>query len=244
MADEAEPAKGMETDGQITDGDINDGNAPDSPEPGKETAAEAGSREKTVTVELGDGAIPLDQDAGAPEAADASAADDAPPAEYELTLPDGFEADAEAMNEFKKAAAELKLPKEGAQKLFDMFHKKLEASGEKAREALKNRIETLYGEQKKQCENDPDVGGARYGKSRELAARAIVKFAGERGENGEFAFVRELKTCGMANNPQLFKFLVRVGEYVSEAGPAASDSLPPARERTAGDILWGALPNK
>lgn len=216
--------------------------APDAAaEPITTPAAADAPLNEAPTVTLGEGAIPLDdaepaaegegaEDGGAPDAPDVSA--------YDFALPEGFEVDDEVMGEFKGALAEMGASKEAGEKLLGMAEKLQAKMQVRMQEKFGEQIATVYAQQLEECQKHPVYGGEHYEKSRGYIAQAITRFAGERDEKGVPLFVKDMKTCGMANNPSLFGFLASVGKYISEADPLVSDAAAPAAVKSVEERLF------
>lgn len=141
-------------------------------------------------------------------------------AELELKLPDGVEADPELLKGFKALAQENKVPAQAAQGLVDLFVKAQQAQAEK----LRSTWETQQSQWAESLKADKEIGGAQYEANKAVANKALSKF-------GSPALVNALVQSGLANHPDMVRFVVKVGKAMAEdstagttGGPGASNS--------------------
>jgi len=165
------------------------------------------------------------------EAPDAEAA----PVSYEpFALPDGVEVDTAALEEAQSLFAEARLSQPQAQKLVDLYAGRM---AELARRQIEAQVALAEDRQKAwvaEVKNDPDLGGRRFEAARAAAQRALDRF-------GTPELRRTLEELWVGNNPQLFRFFVRVGQAFSENdwgsarsatnGPSAAETLYPRQNR-------------
>ncbi len=130
------------------------------------------------------------------------------PEKYEFQLPEGMEPDTKLIEEFTPIARELKLGQEGAQKLADLYAKKvagqIQAQTEHALEYMNTDAKT--------AEADPEYGGDKL-KVSLAAAESFLKIVDQEGK-----FTRHLneKQFISRNDPELIRILVKAGQMISE----------------------------
>lgn len=186
-------------------------------------------------VQNADAGTPADQgqvDAGKPAdtpnaEVDASKDDAAKPAEsevevdYTFELPEGVELDEPSANEFKAIAKDLKLPKEGAQKLVD-FAIKRDADRLEAQAAAVKQ----WGEQ---VAADKELGKAE---NQALAKQAIDTFA-----TPELKEI--LNKTGLGNHPELVRMAYNIGKSISEDKVITGRDGAGSQPRDPAEILYG-----
>lgn len=145
------------------------------------------------------------------------------PADIEVKLPEGVEADAGLMDAFKAKAKELGLDSAKAQGLVDVYVKALTDSSQRQAQAAAQRSEAWMGEVKA----DKELGGANLQASL-AAARKAVQWAG--GDELRQA----IDELGIGNHPRLFRAFARFGQALAEdsikvggANPGAPASTDP-----------------
>lgn len=152
-------------------------------------------------------------------------------ADIELKLPDGYDPKDPALADFKTVAKELGLKSEQAQKIADLYVKSQEPlRAELARQAAEKA--TWESAIKK----DPEIGGAKYAESLELARRAVVKFGG-----AELKQVDQLlEESGLGNHPAFVKLFARIGRGLGEDTVSGGVGSTPANPN---DWAKVAFPN-
>ena len=241
MTKDAESGKGQQTENQTDKTPAAPALAGNEPKPAPQPAEDGG---KPATdkdggeFKLPDGSIPLEDkpEGGAGEGGQDGGGDkgeeQGEPATIDLAFPEGFEKNEELLEGFKKLAAEEGIKPEGQQKMFDHFCKAMTDAQVKSRQDLEAKIVQLDAADKERIISDPKIGGANFEKSREKVGLALSRF-------GSPALVKSLKMCGMANNYELFAFLQKVGDHISEAEPATGDSGARKAEKRAADVIFG-----
>lgn len=137
-----------------------------------------------------------------PSAEEATAA----PVAYEaFALPDGVAIDESALGEAQSLFSEAKLSQPQAQKFVDLYAGKVNALIQRQVAAAEVRQKAWVAEVK----NDPELGGGRFESARAAAQKALKRF-------GSPELGRTLDELWVGNNPQLFRFFVRVGQAISE----------------------------
>jgi len=157
-----------------------------------------------------------------PEAPAAEEAAETPLSYEPFALPEGVEVDTAALEEAQSLFAEARLSQPQAQKLVDLYAGKMNELIQRQVAAAESRQMAWVAEVK----NDPELGGKRFQSARTLARRALDHY-------GTPGLGRTLDELWVGNNPQLFRFLVRVGETLGEdrhVGPAAGSARPSAAE--------------
>lgn len=180
---------GADDEAPAGDGDVPEGDGAD----GEDTAGGADDEAPVKDEEKGDGKEDDEEAKGAPEAYE------------EFTIPEGMQADEQAMAEFHEFARGLNLPQEQAQSLLE-YHAK--------------HVQQLFSEQVSEWEGirkgwvdevkkDPEIGGKAFDESMRHVAAAMKTF-------GSSELRQALDASGMGDNPELVRFFYRVGKLVSE----------------------------
>lgn len=173
---------------------------------------------------------------GAKEGTDAAGKEgekvDDKPIEYaDFTLPDGIEASPEQMAAFKEAAAGAKLSQEQAQGLMDLHTKALTEAATKPYEIWRDTQEQWQ----KEIKADPEFGGAKLEtETIPSIARAIKAFSPN--ADAEKALRQAFSFTGAGNNPEMIRFMARVGKSLAEGThvggkPAGGDGGKSAAEK-------------
>jgi len=157
---------------------------------------------------------------------DAPAEEQVPVAYEPFELPQGVEVDTAALEEAQSLFAEARLSQPQAQKLVDLYAGKMNELVQRQISAAESRQKAWVAE----VRSDPELGGRRFEQARAAAQKALNRF-------GTPELRRTLDELWVGNNPQLFRFFVRVGQAVSEdswvgartsAGPrSAAETLYP-----------------
>lgn len=142
-------------------------------------------------------------------------AEAAPPSYEPFELPQGAEIDTAALEQAQSLFAEARLSQPQAQKLVDLYAGKMN-------ELVQRQISAAEGRQKAwvaEVKSDPELGGKRFEAARAAAQKALNRF-------GTPELRRTLDELWVGNNPQLFRFFVRVGQTVTEDSWAGARSGP------------------
>ena len=147
----------------------------------------------------------------------AEAAPPSEPIKYEpFVLPETFERDEAAMNEFTKTLEEIRAPQEFGQKLVDLY----------AREATK-----LYESQQKYFADtvngwkedvlaDPELGGNR--------TQTVLRSCGAVLEQFGSPELRQMfNLTGTGNHPEMVRFLNKIGKFLGEGTPVRAEKPVP-----------------
>lgn len=133
------------------------------------------------------------------------------PADFELKLPEGFQANQDAVGKFKAAAKVAGLDGPKAQALFDVYAQAEVASVQRQKDEAQKQLEDW----KKAVEGDKDMGGANYQATRASAQKAMEKFASPQ--------LRELMNAtGFGEHPEFVRFAAKVGQAISEDNAGAT----------------------
>lgn len=137
------------------------------------------------------------------------------PVEYtDFKLPEGVQADEKTMSDFKTTAREAGLSQDQAQKLVDLHTDAVKAATDAS-------TQLWYDTQKQwQAEvlKDPEIGGANFEPMKATVAKAIDAVGGEDAAKIRQAF----DYTGAGNNPDIIRFLYRLGKAIGEGGAVAS----------------------
>ncbi|WP_152622906.1 peptidase [Pseudomonas fluorescens] len=141
----------------------------------------------------------------------------APEAYGEFKLAEGMELDAEVLGEFTGLAKELNISQEAAQKLIDLQSKIANKQAQEYQAAVEKQKEQWMAAVK----NDPELGGENFDKSVASAVKVIQAFGSPE--------LREVLTAtGLGNNPEMFKFVHRISQAISEDKLVLPGSQTPA----------------
>lgn len=158
------------------------------------------------------------------------------PEKYDFKMPEDSSLDkgyAERIAaEVEKTARKQGLTNAEAQKLLDSEHKKFASFVEHQQEQLKVRSSEWVEELK----SDPKIGGENFKRSAELAKRVMQRYGSE-------SLLNKLDESGLGNHPDLVRFVVAVGNAMSEdqlviGGNTVAGSKDPA------EVLYGATSQK
>ena len=135
------------------------------------------------------------------------------PTYEDFTLPEGIKLEGDDLQAFKDAAASAKLTQEQAQGLVDMHAKALQ-------QAQQQQYDAWYQTQRDwqaQVKADPDFGGAKFeAETLPAIAKAIQEFAPT--PEAEKALRQAFSFTGAGNNPEIVRFMARVGKSLMEGG--------------------------
>lgn len=169
-----------------------------------------------------------------PDAPAADAAEGGEPAEADATpfeglkAPEGFAAlDETALNEATPILRELGADTpEKAQAIIDKFGPVLAGMTERANAAAITRIDddraARVAEWATQVQADPEIGGANYAKSVQLAGTVMDRFM----DADSRAFLDE---SGLGNYPGLVKAFAKIGGQISDGTIHTSEAAQPAK---------------
>ena len=151
-------------------------------------------------------------EAKAPETAEEEKGAETPPSSYEpFALPEGVTIDTAALEVAQSLFAEARLSQPQAQKFVDLYTAKMNELTQRQVAAAEDRQAAWVAEVK----NDPELGGRRFEAARAAAQKALARF-------GTPELRQTLNDLWVGNNPQLFRFFVRVGRAISEDGYAGA----------------------
>jgi hypothetical protein len=133
--------------------------------------------------------------------------------DIEVKLPEGVEADAVLLDEFKPIAKELGLDSAKSQRLVDLAVKMQNRWAEKSQEHW-TRTNQKWMEEVK---SDKDVGGANLQANLSAARNAIKHFGGD-------ALRTAIDELGVGNHPVLFRAFAKIGKALAEDSVAGSSA--------------------
>ena len=144
------------------------------------------------------------------------------PADLDIKLPEGVQADAVSLDEFKALAKETGLKGEVAQKMVDLHLKAMSAAEARGTEAYTQQ-QKVWADQRK---SDKEYGGTNYEANLKTAQQAVAKFASPE-------FRQFLAASKLGNHPELVRAFYRVGKAMAEdsvAGATSEPAGPPSEE--------------
>lgn len=131
-----------------------------------------------------------------------------------LKMPDGLARDHAITTEFLKDAAERGVPAEAAQAMIDRM-------GPKMVEAIQAPYNAWADTQKKwvaDIQTDAEYGGKDIAANLGVAAASIDKVLGQNTAEAK-SFREMLAFTGAGNNPDMVRFMYRIGKMLKEGGP-------------------------
>jgi hypothetical protein len=167
------------------------------------------------------------------------------PASYEIKLADGFTVDEPTLTEARQMFAELGVPKEGGQKLIDLYTK----VAQKQAEQFASAAQTQFQETQQTWINELNKLPEFTGEARERNLGYLGRLMDEFGSPEANAV---MATTGAGNNPAVVKYILSMGQALLEGEPT-----PPAnpgslagpkgngaqQRRSGGQILYGQKSN-
>lgn len=175
--------------------------------------AKAGEDGKSGEDGKGDDAAPLVGEA--PEA-------------YELTPPEGFTIDKEAMEIFDPVFRKLGLTKEGAQEVANAAPAFVEHVTNRVQDAQLQQIMDTRKQWADASLSDPEIGGKNLERSLQLSAAVFDRY----GLKADGPFRTLLSETGLANHPDMIRVFAKIGNDISEDGFTVGEGAPkPAQSR-------------
>jgi hypothetical protein len=163
------------------------------------------------------------------DAADKTGTDDkdvAPDTYADFTVPEGITLDEATLAEATPLFKELGLTQEQAQKLVDFQAKQVQAGSQKQSETFNQ----LMKDWTTQSENDKEFGGDKYQENVKVALNAINKF-------GNPELKQLMEDHGIGNNPEMIRFMWKVGKTLKEDVPDTTGS-PTTKAKDRVSILY------
>lgn len=144
------------------------------------------------------------------------------PEKYEdFKLPEGFEVDPKAMEQFTPIAKELNLTQDQAQKLVNLQSELVKEAAQRQVDDWNKLTETWHTT----AQDDKEYGGLKFDENVGLANAALAKF-------GTPELIKTLSDFGMANHPEMVRVFYRVGKAMAEdtikTGAASTGPKDPA----------------
>ena len=183
--------------------------APKAADPAQQPAAEAAPTDPVEGDEAqqAEGDKVEDAPQGAPEA-------------YEdFSVPEGVELDAEVLGEFKAVAKELNLPQDAAQKVTDLGVKLAQKWVAESQQATSE----MFADWKGRAETDKEFGGDALPANLAVAKKAVDQF-------GTPELRELLDVHRLGDNPEVIRFMFRVGKAISEDTFVAGGKSSPAQD--------------
>lgn len=151
--------------------------------------------------------------------------EEAAPIEYDFSVPEGMELDAELVESFKPLAAELKMSNADAQKLVDL----VASHTQKAVDSMREQEANMVAGWKKEILADPEhkthIANAKL---------TLQKFGSENAE------LKKLTDSWLGSHPGFVKFLAQIGSHLREAD-MDSGSVGQGGNQSLGSILYPTM---
>ena len=188
---------------------------------------------ETPTTTTTDAQTQTEKDAAAAAEAEKAKADSekekpagAPEKYADFKLPDGVKLDDAAIGEFAPVAKELNLTQDQAQKLVDLQAAFAQRNAQAQVAQFAEQVKA-WGEQAK---GDKEYGGEKFDASVTSARLAVSKF-------GTPELTKLLNDTGMGSNPEVVRFMVKVGNAMSEDKLHTSSNS--ATTKSVEEMLYG-----
>lgn len=123
---------------------------------------------------------------------------------------EGIKLDEKLITDFKAMLGPLKVPQDVAQKFVDMHIAQLKDAIDAPYKAWKDLQTEWVGKIKA----DPELGGAKFDEVSSTVAKVIDHIAGKDAK----ALRGALDMTGAGNNPEMYRFIARVGKILTEGG--------------------------
>ena len=127
------------------------------------------------------------------------------PDKYDIKVPDGMTLDDAAFADFEPVARELNLSNEQAQKLADIYSKRMTDVAQRQQESWKETTAKWVDDVKA----DKEIGGTNLDASVRHAQAALAKF-------GTPELKAQMDATGMGNHPELVRVFARIGKAMAE----------------------------
>lgn len=175
--------------------------------------------EKPTEAKTVEGEQPKAEDKGA---------EDAPKELSDFTLPEGLQADKEAVEEFKSLAKELGLQQENAQKVADIGFKLAQKWEAKQAEQIKAVRESWTDASK----TDKEFGGDKLQENLAVAKKALDSF-------GSPELSKLLNESGLGSHPEIIRAFYRAGKAISEDKFVPGGATLPTTSKDPAEVLYG-----
>lgn len=205
---------------------------PAAADPAKEPAATPAAEEKEAPegdLSLGEKKTEGDKPAEGdkPEGEEKPKEESKEPTPLELKLPEGFEAQPEALESFKGLAAEAGLDSEKAQKLLDLYVKEVKDYAVKQQAAWD---QTITG-WKTQLDALPDFAGEKKKEAQTLIGRALDEYGSPEARQA-------FDLTGAGWNPHIIQMFHKMAKALGE-GTVVPPGQPAGQKTTTSERLYG-----
>ncbi len=146
------------------------------------------------------------------------------PESYNVSLPEGLEANTELLGEFKALAVQHKIPPEAARKILDLQVKNVTAN--------MDRFAATVQAWRAEIAADPEFGGNNMEMTRNDAHAALEEFDTSK------TLIKELTAGGYGSHPGIVRFLARVGRHLRTEGKVYTDREQKTDAKPLRDDLW------
>ena len=152
-----------------------------------------------------------------------------------LTMPNDMSVDEPLMAEFMSVAKEAGLTKEQCQMLIDFNAKHTVSEAENNEQSLQD----LEAEWLDEAKADPVLGKHIDAETGHLNNDVRQKMIAGLNHYGDSELMQTFHASGLGNNPSLLKFLMKVGESISEDQAGSIRGSKPPASRDPADIMYG-----
>jgi hypothetical protein len=149
-----------------------------------------------------------------------------PASPYEIKAPQGIHADSEVLAQFGKAAQEMAIAPEQAQRIVDTMLPAIQA-----RQTA--QIQQVSAQWREKAMQDPEIGGKNW----DATMRFTALGARELGFTPELMDI--LDRSGLANHPDLIRSVRNAGQRLAQSGRLVIGKANPAPQpKSLGDLLF------
>jgi hypothetical protein len=185
----------------------------------------------------GDGEPKLEADKGAdaaPTEGEESGEAAATPEKYELTAPEGFTLDQEAVDTATPVFKELGLTNEQAQKLMPVAADFAKRIGDRLTGDLLGKVSEERKAWLETSRSDQEIGGANWDQSLTVAAKAMDQLGFVKGS----PLRNILDESGLGNHPEMIRAFVRVGKAIGEDANFVRPEHNASVKRTDAELFY------
>lgn len=145
----------------------------------------------------------------------------------DFVLPEGMELDSALLDQAIPVFKELGLTKEQSQKLIDLHASQIQNSIKSQAESF----DQLKQDWRSQTEKDNEIGGDKLQETVATARIALEKL-------GTPELTKLLDDFGIGNNPEMIRFMARVGSFMREDSPGKTGTPVVGTKKDRASVLY------
>jgi hypothetical protein len=186
-----------------------------------------------VTEEITADAASADEAADQPEG-EAGEGEKVVPEAYELTVSDGFELDAAAIEAATPVFQELGLSNDQAQKLIPIAEQFAQSITDRLNQQIIGAVTAERAAWLEEAKSDAEIGGDKWDGTLVTAAKALDTLGFTKGS----PFRNLLNESGLGNHPEMIRAFAKVGRALSEDNDFIRSGQVATGARTAAETLY------